>query len=188
MLEATRLALDSAPALVERRRPLRVARDQRVQPVSFDPCGLRRAFAGLALLIAPRRLSGSQGSCCGWSGSRSSPASLTSPASVKTVRSERRCVPPTSTWFSTPQWSSDEFSATDMERRLSSGRRRVHAFGRSGSGWVWIGWAGGGPAGCARRAVRLICAGWDRRTMVRRGEPLSKVERGLPRLRGAGCS
>ena len=33
-------------------------------------------------------------------------------------------------------------------------------------------------AGCARRAVRLIYAGWDRRTMVRRGEPLSRIERG----------
>ena len=43
-----------------------------------------------------------------------------------------------------------------------------------------VGWVGGGPAGCARRAVRLICAGWDRRTMVRRGEPLSSIGRGQP--------
>ncbi len=35
---------------------------------------------------------------------------------------------------------------------------------------VVVGWVGGGPAGCARRAVRLIYAGWYRRTMVRRGE------------------
>jgi hypothetical protein len=43
-----------------------------------------------------------------------------------------------------------------------------------------VGWVGGGPAGCARRAVRLIFAGWDRRTMVRRGEPLSSIGRGQP--------
>src|SRR5450755_1185782 len=54
---------------------------------------------------------------------------------------------------------------------------------------VWVGvvgWVGGGPAGCARRAVRLIYAGWDRRTMVRRGEPLSRIERGRPPLVGGG--
>jgi hypothetical protein len=44
-----------------------------------------------------------------------------------------------------------------------------------------VGWVGGGPACCARRAVRLIYAGLGcRRTMVRREEPLSKVERGRP--------
>jgi hypothetical protein len=54
---------------------------------------------------------------------------------------------------------------------------------------VVVGWVGGGPAGCARRAVRLIYAGWDRRTMVRRGEPLSRIGRGQPPVwAGAGCS
>src|SRR5271154_5036621 len=44
-----------------------------------------------------------------------------------------------------------------------------------------VGWVGGGLAGCARRAVRLIFAGLGyRRTMVRRGEPLSKIGRGRP--------
>src|SRR6266700_809076 len=43
-----------------------------------------------------------------------------------------------------------------------------------------VGWVGGGPAGFARRAVRLIYAGWDRRTMVRRGVPLSSIGRGRP--------
>jgi hypothetical protein len=45
---------------------------------------------------------------------------------------------------------------------------------------VVVGWVGGGPAGCARRAVRLIFAGCHRRTMFRRGEPLSKIGRGQP--------
>ncbi|MCA1693826.1 MAG: LuxR C-terminal-related transcriptional regulator, partial [Actinobacteria bacterium] len=50
-----------------------------------------------------------------------------------------------------------------------------------------VGWAGGGPAGCARRAVRLIFADpGGRRTMVRHGEPPSKIGRGQPL--GAGCS
>src|SRR5271154_5242009 len=39
-----------------------------------------------------------------------------------------------------------------------------------------VGWVGGGLAGCARRAVRLIFAGLGyRRTMVRRGEPVLKT-------------
>ena len=51
--------------------------------------------------------------------------------------------------------------------------------GRGGRGVV--GWVGSGPAGWARRAVRLIYAGLGcRRTMVRRGEPLSKFGRGRP--------
>jgi len=58
--------------------------------------------------------------------------------------------------------------------------------GERGDGGV-VGWVGGGPAGCARRAVRLIYAGWDRRTMVRRGVPLSSIGRGQP-FGWAGCS
>jgi hypothetical protein len=48
--------------------------------------------------------------------------------------------------------------------------------------WVWsAGWVGG-PAGCARRAVRLIYADpGGRRTMVRRGVPLCRIGRGQPR-------
>ncbi len=71
---------------------------------------------------------------------------------------------------------------TDMERRLSRGASRISCLslvGGAESGGV-VGWVGGGPAGCARRAVRLIYAGWHRRTMVRRGEPLSKIGRGQP--------
>ncbi len=50
-----------------------------------------------------------------------------------------------------------------------------------------VGWVGGGPAVrlCATR-VRLICAGWDRRTMFVVGSPLSRIGRGLPWW--AGCS
>ena len=54
-------------------------------------------------------------------------------------------------------------------------------------GWVWsAGWVAVRLL-CATR-VRLICADpGGRRTMVRRGEPLSKIGRGRPRV-GAGCS
>jgi hypothetical protein len=48
VLEPAKLALNRPTALVERRGPLRVARDERVQPVGLDPCGLRLALAGRA--------------------------------------------------------------------------------------------------------------------------------------------
>jgi hypothetical protein len=52
---------------------------------------------------------------------------------------------------------------------------------------VVVGWVGGGPAGCARRAVRLIYAGLGTAgPWFVVGEPMSKIGRGQP-LR-AGCS
>ena len=50
-----------------------------------------------------------------------------------------------------------------------------------------VGWVGGGPGCWARRAVRLIFAGWGPQDHVRRGEPLSRIGRGRPWLL-AGCS
>jgi len=70
---------------------------------------------------------------------------------------------------------------TDMERRLSREASRVSCFRWGNEGrMLSAGWAAV-RAGCARRAVRLIYAGLGcRRTMVRRGEPLSKIGRGQP--------
>ena len=60
-------------------------------------------------------------------------------------------------------------------------RHEFLAFAVAGRRGLWSAGVGGGPAGCARRAVRLICAGLGcRRTMVRRGEPLSSIGRGRP--------
>ena len=60
VLQPSELALDGSTAAVERLGPLRVARDERVQPVGLDPCRLRLAFAGraaplgcLALVVGP---------------------------------------------------------------------------------------------------------------------------------------
>jgi hypothetical protein len=81
----------------------------------------------------------------------------------------------------------------DCPRKVSSGvliwsaRCQVGVGDFSRLRWsfgVVVGWVGGGPGCCARHAVRLIQAGWDRRTMVRRGEPLSSIERGRPREGG----
>ena len=60
------------------------------------------------------------------------------------------------------------------------GRHEFLAFAVRGAG-VMVGWVGGGPAGlCATRGQTDIRGFVCRRTMVRRGEPLSSIGRGRP--------
>src|SRR5687767_10894871 len=66
-----------------------------------------------------------------------------------------------------------------MESRLSTGAFGSGALALGGGMWS-AGWVAVRLAG-ARRAVRLICADpGGRRTVVRRGVPLSKIGRGQP--------
>src|SRR5215203_4176176 len=69
-----------------------------------------------------------------------------------------------------------------MEIRLSSGQPGLARW-RSVAVGV-IGWVGGGPAVLCATRGQTDMRGLDRRTMVRRGEPLSRIGRGRPRSWG----